>query len=159
MIKREFWQPIPPVKPDGWEKLTDDIKSKNYWEGIEETKLLWGKDWSEIKMADFENSRWAFTFLPDEHLPYFVGAYMTASLHEGPDPNDFTEMFFLVDPTGMRRKVAKKTWVLNRMKIAPFNAGQRSVMAEYLRLLEHQHLEPESTYFRGFLLGEIREET
>jgi hypothetical protein len=156
-IKDEFWLKTPPSLPEGWENLTDDSKSRNYWEGIEETKPFWGKDWSELKLEDYQMCRCVFTFLPKENLPYFIGGYLTISLLGNQGDYGFVEMFDLIDPREQRPKTAKRTWAYNREKIEPLNAGQRMVIAEYLQFLETNSLAADTSFMRGVMLGEVRE--
>lgn len=156
-IKSKFHQNSPPTYPEGWEKFTGDMKFDNYWEGIEETKPFWGKNWGDLSLEDFAECRRVFSFLPDENIAYFLGGYMTLSIKEEPYDYDFTELFYLFDPRGWPRKRAKRTWAMNRMKIAPFNAGQRAIIAEYLKFLEASGFEEHTTFMQGFILGTIQE--
>lgn len=157
-IKDEFWLSESPKAPEGWERFTDDTKSKNYWEGIEETQQFWGKDWSSLSLEDFARCRHVFTSLPKEHVPYFVGGYMTISLKGNLSDNIFTELLAVFDPRGQGRKAAKRTWAFNRTKIAPFNERQRIVLVDYLRFLESNELDEDTAFFQALLSGEICEQ-
>ncbi len=91
-IKDAFWLNEPPKRPEAWETFTDDIRSKRYWEGIEETQPFWGKDWSSLRLEDFAGCRYVFAFLPKKHVPYFVGGYMTKSLKGNRSGGDLVEL-------------------------------------------------------------------
>jgi hypothetical protein len=156
-IKQEFWQISPPKFPEGWKGFSDNIKCENYWEGIEETKSFWGKDWSVLRRGDFEKCRRVFSWLPEESVPYFLGGYMTVSIQEEPYDYGFAEMFHLFDPREERKKSAKQTWAINRSKIAPLNISQRSVIVEYLRFIEATGNAEDTSFLQGFMLGEIQE--
>jgi hypothetical protein len=80
--KKYFYEKEPPQLPADWQTFTSNIRSRNYAECIEETDAFWGKDWKEISLKDFEERPFAFAFLPDGALSYFLGGYMTLSLTE-----------------------------------------------------------------------------
>jgi hypothetical protein len=157
-IKTEFWSSSPPEFPQGWDKLTDDVGSSNYWEGIEETKPFWGKDWSELVIEDYQHCRGVFTFVPKESLPYFIGGYMTVSLLGTPDTYGFTDMFVMFDPREERRKTARRTWVRNRNLVAPLNMRQRIVIADFIDFTGSLGLDEDmGEFMKGFLRGDIHE--
>jgi hypothetical protein len=156
-IRDAFWHNTPPKLPESWKNLTDDIESQNYFEGIEETKPFWGKDWSEIKVTDYENCRDVFSWVPHENLPYFMGGYMTVSLLGPPDDCAFSDMFVLFDPRLERPKNAKQSWALNRMKIAPLNQNQRTIIAAYIKFTMPNELDEDAEFLHGFLLDDIQE--
>ncbi|WP_037909200.1 DUF6714 family protein [Sulfitobacter mediterraneus] len=156
-IRDEFWSSNPPKLPEGWRGLCDNVKCEHYWEGIEETNLFWGKDWSALKRDDFKKCSRVFSWLPDESLAYFLGGYMVLSIQEEPYDYGFTELFHLFDPREERRKRAKQTWAMNRAKVAPLSTNQRTIVAEYLRFLEATGYAEDTSFLQGFMLGDIRE--
>jgi hypothetical protein len=156
-IRNEFHQENPPTLPKGWERFTDDIKAQNYWEGIEETKPFWGKNWSTLSLDDFDKCWGVFSWLPKENIAYFLGGYMTLSISSEPYDFNFCELFDIFDPREVRRKKAKPLWALNRIRIAPLNARQRIIIVEYLKFLKASGFDVDTSFMQGFLLGSIQE--
>lgn len=151
-IRNVFGQDVPPSRPKEWEHLTDDISSANYSEAIEETYRFWGKSWSALEMADFEECTGVFSFLPKENVPYFLGALMELSLQEEPFSDELLELFTIFDPSIAGRKEAKRFLAFNKIRIGSLDAKQLRTIIAFLKFLEAAGLEDErSAYMQKFL--------
>lgn len=155
-IRNSFGEDLPPSLPKGWEALTDDISSANYSEAIEETYRFWGKSWSELEMADFDECTGVFSFLPNEHVPYFLGALMELSLREEPYADDLLELFTLFDPSIADGKEAKEFLAFNKIQIVPLEEKHFRTIIAFLQFLEAAGLEDErSDYMQEFFLEQL----
>jgi hypothetical protein len=149
-----FGLDIPPSLPNGWERLTDDISSANYSEAIEETYRFWGKSWSELEMADFDECTLVFSFLPREHVPYFFGALMELSLREAPYSYNLLELFTLFDPSIAKGKQAKQFLAFNNRQIASLEEKHFRTIVAFLQFLAVSGHEDERSYYMQEFLRE-----
>lgn len=151
-IEQAFGQASPPSRPEEWKHWTDDIRSIHYSEAIEETYRLWDKSWADLTLDDFEECSRAFTFLPKEHVPYFLGAVMVLSLQTEPYSPEIFELFTLFDPSDSSRRRAVRTLAFNALQIKGLNPLQLQTIVAFLQLLEAAGIADErSAYMQKYL--------
>ncbi|MFQ6552453.1 DUF6714 family protein [Aestuariibius insulae] len=155
-IRNAFGQDKPPSRPKSWEDLTHDISSANYSEAIEETYRFWWKSWSELEMADFDKCTYLFSFLPKEHVPYFLGALMELSLKEEPYFDNLLEFFTLFDPSIAKGSEKEQFLAFNKRQIDPLEEKHLRIIFAFLQFLAASGLEDErSDYMQKFLLEQL----
>lgn len=131
-IEAEFSGPVPTV-PD------------NYHEGSEareETEDFWSKTWGELSVADFDERRSVFHFLPNECIPYYLGAMMNASIRERNVLIEANET--IVRGTSSNPKKQQGTTFSN-VKLL-LSDRQRDLYADYLELARG----PQDAYTQEF---------
>lgn len=66
----------------------------------DDIEALRGKNWNSITLSDFNDNPWIFFSLPEEALPYYLGAYMVRSIME--DSFMATSFRYMISSTPIR---------------------------------------------------------
>jgi hypothetical protein len=92
-----FHQELAPVAP---ESFLNHRQSEQF----EETKSFWGKDWSELTVEMFEQSR-IFSFLPESSAFYFLGCFMWLVLNKQQFVEGSDSLLYLIEPVVYKKNV------------------------------------------------------